>query len=395
MKTERRPSTHYFERVSIFSGEILQSSGAVVKGGILEGAMRRTFSWRFWLIPIRTASLVWVLLAARASAQAPLDELFQKGKAEFRKAAWEASLETFRRLDEASRAPGFEAARAKLEPILAFYRGANLAALGKKEEARLQFEKYLAAVPNARLDPAMFPKAVIEAFDKAREQAPAPPPDAPAAGDTGMANEYAHFFPDERDGPSAFPDERWALGPIRYFMTKEEKLAFQALQSTAERVEFVHRFWQRRNPAQKEEFERRLRFADMKFKQDETRGTETDRGLVFVLLGPPSYVGQSPLRPEDDPMQVSRNAPTSETVRNADGSTSTLFVPRVALSAKALQGIRETWHYRRDRLPKEVRFTEVNFEFHTKDGAGVGVLQRGHDVLMTLEAVAKTMHPKE
>lgn len=355
--------------------------------------MSSSFSGWFWLFAIRVVSFAGVLFATGASAQGPLNELFQKGKAEFRTAAYEASLETFRRLDETSRAPGFEAARAKLEPTIAFYRGANLAALGKKEDARLQFEKYLAAVPNARLDPAMFPKPVIEVFNKVREQAS--PPDAPAAVDTGIANEYAHFFPEEREGPTAFPDERWAEGAFRYFMTKEEKLAWRALQSTAERVEFVNRFWQRRDPAQKDEIERRFRFADMRFKQDEKRGSETDRGLVFVLLGPPSYVGQSPLRPEDDPMQSSRNAPTLETVRNADGSTSTLLVPRLALSAETLQGTRETWHYRRDRLPKQVRFTEVNFDFQTKDGAGVGVLQRERDVLLTLEAVAKTMLPKE
>jgi GWxTD domain-containing protein len=356
--------------------------------------MNSTFSRWFWRSPIRMMTFAGVLFATGASAQAPLNELFQKGKAEFRTAAYEASLGTFRRLDEMSRAPGLESARTKLEPIIAFYQGANLAALGKKEEARRAFEKYLAAMPNARLDPAMFPKAVIEVYNDVRAKAPPSPP-APAAAETGIANDYAHFFPEEQDGPAAFPDERWALGPIRYFMTKEEKLAWRALQSTAERVEFVHRFWQRRDPAQKEEIERRLRFADLRLKQGETRGSETDRGLVFVLLGPPSYVGQSPLRPEDDPMQVSRNAPTQEIVRNADGSTSTVLVPRVALSAETLQGTRETWHYRRDRLPKEVRFTEVIFEFQTKEGAGTGVLQREHDVLKTLEAVAKTMLPRE
>ncbi len=354
--------------------------------------MSSTFSRWFWRSPILMI-FAGVLFATDARAQAPLNELFQKGKSEFRTGTYEASLETFHRLDEMSRASGFEAARTKLEPIIAFYRGANLAALGKNEDARLQFEKYLEAAPNARLDPAMFPKAVIEVFNNVREKAP-PPPHVPAALDNGIASDYAHFFPEDQEEPAAFPDERWAEGPVRYFMTKEEKQSWRALQSTADRVEFIHTFWQRRDPAQKQEIERRIRFADLRLKQGETRGSATDRGLVFVLLGPPSYVGQSPLKPEDDPIQVSRNAPTSEMVRNADGSTSMRLVPRVALSAETLQGTRETWHYRRDRLPKEVRFTEVEFEFQTKEGAGVDVLQRGHDVLATLETVAKTMLPK-
>ena len=357
--------------------------------------MSSTFSRWFWRSSILTMTL-GVLFAADARAQGPLNDLFQKGKSEFRAGTYEASLETFRRLDEMSRASGFEAARTKLEPIIAFYRGANLAALGKKEDARLQFEKYLEAAPNARIDPGMFPKAVIEVFNNVRERVP-PAPKVPASADTGIANDYAHFFPEDREGPAAFPDERWAEGPVRYFMTKEEKLSWRNLQSTAERVEFIHNFWQRRDPALKEELERRLRFADLRLKQDEKRGSETDRGLVFVLLGPPSYVGQSPLKStdEDDAVQSSRNADMQETFRSPDGRATTRLVPRVALTAQTIQGTRETWHYRRDRLPREVQFTEVNFDFLTKDGVGIGVMQRERDVLMTLETVAKTMLPKK
>ena len=106
--------------------------------------------------------------------------------------------------------------------------------------------------------------------------------------------------------------------------------------------------------ALKEELERRLRFADLRLKQDEKRGSETDRGLVFVLLGPPSYVGQSPLKStdEDDAVQSSRNADMQETFRSPDGRATTRLVPRVALTAQTIQGTRETWHYRRDRLPR-------------------------------------------
>ncbi len=329
------------------------------------------------------------LLLPGVAAADELTDLFQKAKVQFRDGTYEKSLDTLKLLDEVGRLPRYAQLRPKLEPALAFYRGANLAALGRKDEARVEFEKYLGLVPNANVDPAAYPKAVIEAFKKAQQKA------APVQGvDAGMAREYARFFPEEAEAPSAFPDERWAEGAIRYIMSREEKAAWKGLQSTAERVEFVHRFWERRDPALRGEIDRRIRFADARFKVKETRGSETDRGLVFVLLGPPSYVGQSPLKSEDDTLQPSRNAPSVETTRNPDGSTSTRIVPRLPLSAEALQGSRETWHYRRDRLPKEVGFGEVTFEFVTKEGAGTAILQRDHTVLSTLDAVANTMLPK-
>ncbi len=337
--------------------------------------------------------LVALLVVPAAFAQTALNDLFQRGKSEFRAGSYAASLETFRRLDELSRAPGAERLRAQLAPALEFYRGANLAALGRKDEARAEFAKYLARVPNAHMDPAAYPKAVLEAFREAREATSA---EAPAAEDTALATDYARFHAEEPSGPEAFPDERWAEGPIRYFLTKEEKAAWKGLLSTAERVQFVAEFWSRREPGAKDEITRRLRFADERFKLSEVRGSETDRGLVFVLLGPPSYVGLSPLRSDDadDPLQVSRNAKLEERVVDTDGRQRTLKLDRPALSAQKLQGTREAWHYRRDRLPPQVRFPEVAFEFLTKDGVGEGVLQRDRDVLMTLDAVSRTLLPK-
>ena len=183
-------------------------------------------------------------------------------------------------------------------------------------------------------------------------------------------------------------------------MTREEKDKWQRISDSQEKAEFLTQFWQRRDPSPmtpenefREEVERRIRFADSRFAQDEKRGSETDRGMVFVLMGPPSYIAQKPFKTEDDPLQIARNAPIRETNRNADGTTTTLMVPRVPLSAQTLQGTREIWYYRRDRLPKQVRFTEVNFEFLTRNGIGTAVLQRDHEILTTLDQVARAALP--
>ena len=66
-------------------------------------------------------------------------------------------------------------------------------------------------------------------------------------------------------------------------------------------------FWKDRDPKPetasnefKDEFDRRVAFADSRFTQAETRGSMTDRGMVFLLLGPPTYVGRKPLTAGDD-----------------------------------------------------------------------------------------------
>ena len=46
---------------------------------------------------------------------------------------------------------------------------------------------------------------------------------------------------------------------------------------------------------------------------------------------------------------------------------------------------REVWHYRRENLPKDVPYLQVDFDFVTKRGYGKSVLQRDAQILDTLE----------
>ncbi len=339
-----------------------------------------------------------------APAQTTLSALFQKGKTEFKLGSYPASLETFEKLDELSRQPGNEAARVKLEPLIAFYRGVNLAMLGRNEAARKEFETYLASFPTARLDPAMFPRAAVDVFNKTSESARRERPGAGGQPRTGeespIAQDYARFRPD-LNRPAAF-DRKWAEGAIRFLMTKEENETWQRTRDPETRAEFITKFWQRRDPNPltpenefRDEIERRIQFADARFAADEKKGSETDRGMVFVLLGPPSYIAQKPFRSEDDSIQAARNAPTQEVGYDQFGRRIVRSVPREALTAETIQGTREIWYYRRDRLPKAVRFPEVDFEFITKKGVGTAVLQREQDILVTLDLAAKASLPSD
>lgn len=344
-------------------------------------------------------TLPWTFALAQSES---LHNLFERGKTEFKLGSYRSSLATLDKLDEASRQPGLEQQHAKLEPVIAFYRGANLAALDQKEAAKKEFEAYLASFPAAQLDPGMFPRAVIELFNRTRGETQARKGEAGQGTpprESAIAADY-RSFQGAADQPIESIDERWADGPIRFLMTKAEKEAWHRISDPAERAEFISKFWQKRDPNPltpenefRQEIARRIQFADAHFTVGEKRGSETDRGMVLVLLGPPSYIGQRPLKSEEDSIQSARAAPLQEVTFNPDGTKTIRLQPRDGLTAQTLQGTREIWYYRRDRLPKIVRFTEVDFEFITKKGFGTAVLQRDHQALTTLEEAARANIP--
>ena len=47
---------------------------------------------------------------------------------------------------------------------------------------------------------------------------------------------------------------------------------------------------------------------------------------------------------------------------------------------------KEVWHYRRELLPKALRYQQVAIEFLTREGHGVAVFQRDPAAVATLEA---------
>lgn len=353
------------------------------------------------LIPLLLMTVPPALARQQDEPKVSLQETFQKGKTAFKLGNYQSSLASFESLEALSQGAS-EADRAKLEPVVAFYKGANLAALGQKDAARAQFEKYLTLAPAANLDPAAYPKPVLTLFNEVRDkrlkETGGSVPATRSAQDGGMMADYSRYKP-QSDRQAL--DPTWAEGAIRFLMTKPEREKWQRLPDDSARAEFVAEFWRSRDPSPatpenefRDEIERRILYADAHFAADEKRGSSTDRGLVFVLLGPPSYVGVKPLKSDDDPVQVARAAPEQEVRFNPDGTKTVSLVPRTGLTAETLQGTREIWYYRRDRLPKVVKYTEVNFEFVTKKGFGTAVLQREHDVLSTLDIVAASTVPQ-
>jgi GWxTD domain-containing protein len=343
-------------------------------------------------------SLFSILFAFSLPA-ADLPKLLQKAKDQFRLAAFSDALATLDELEAASQGEGHENDRTALAPVLEFYRGVSLASLDRKEEAREHFEAFLAFQPTAALDPAVYSKKVIAALEDARRTLAANKELPAQTGSLAMAY---RAFASPRHEEQVSLGEEWADGPVRFLMTPEERHAFSRLAGPVSRSEYVTAFWKKRDPKPetpenefRDEFEKRVAFADSRFTQGETAGSLTDRGMVFILLGPPTYAGQKPLtsgedtndkavlftyRPSDVRFASLPAGTTAEHARRVDKVTG----PGTSVN-EAAKNWREVWHYRRELLPKGIPYHQVDFDFVTKEGYGENVLQRDTQVLDTLE----------
>jgi GWxTD domain-containing protein len=343
-----------------------------------------------------------VLLSSFLAATLP--ELFQKAKQEFRFGSYAAALATLETLEAESAQPGHEAERSALRPGLLFYKGASLAALGRQTEARPAFEEFLVLQPDAKLDPAIYPRAVIATFESARQSRGLETRPADASS---LAEAY-RAFPRPEAGGSEEHREDWAEGPVRHLLSSEEKRDFERLLDAVSRAEFVANFWRSRDPKGGTEadevrrtFDKRVAFADSRFTQDEVRGSLTDRGMVFIVLGPPTYSGRKHLATGEDAADasgLSRYAPSEVRVASQQGGSTMerqahleqVNGPGTKILDATSNWI-ELWHYERANLPREVPYQEVVFKFVTKQGYGKNVLQRDANVLASLERAREAM----
>ncbi|HET9480785.1 MAG TPA: GWxTD domain-containing protein, partial [Candidatus Polarisedimenticolia bacterium] len=90
------------------------------------------------------------------------------------------------------------------------------------------------------------------------------------------------------------PDRAWARGPVWYVMTHAEYSGYRRLRTQDDRAGFIREFWSLRDPIPdtpenelEAEFWERVRIADDRFGQDIKPGWKTERGKVFIMLGPP------------------------------------------------------------------------------------------------------------
>ena len=114
----------------------------------------------------------------------------------------------------------------------------------------------------------------------------------------------------KHDGATVAAYEKWADEDVRWIITPEERAAFLKLLTAEEEEEFIQQFWARRDPTPdtlenefKDEHYRRIAYANEHFGAGTIPGWESDRGRVYIVLGPPDEIeshsaSTEPTKPE-------------------------------------------------------------------------------------------------
>ncbi len=82
-----------------------------------------------------------------------------------------------------------------------------------------------------------------------------------------------------------------------YVRTPSDKNDYEKLKTLDEKRKFMYRFWKKRDASPetprievRDEYFKRLKEANTKFKQSFTEGWKSDRGRIYIIYGPPSEV---------------------------------------------------------------------------------------------------------
>jgi GWxTD domain-containing protein len=114
-------------------------------------------------------------------------------------------------------------------------------------------------------------------------------------------------------GSSAWIIEHWkdALSLIRYEATEEELEILEDIDDPAARVEAWACFWRMRDPISAthaneamQEYFGRIQTANETWKSALRPGYQSDRGRVFVTLGPPADIQSNPMPRDSEPYEV-------------------------------------------------------------------------------------------
>lgn len=90
---------------------------------------------------------------------------------------------------------------------------------------------------------------------------------------------------------------RWLDGPVKYLAAAEEMKAFKKLKTDDARAVFIEKFWARRDSTRdtlineyRQQFWQRVRETNDLFLDTPGPGWSSDRGRIYILLGPPTEI---------------------------------------------------------------------------------------------------------
>lgn len=241
--------------------------------------------------------------------------------------------------------------RAQALAALNFY--ASIAWFNNNDETRAKehLRAFFKEQPNARIDPNVFGQNFVTFFNQIRTT----PTTAEAVSFESL---YPNYDTIALKAPAPFVG--WVATPEYQFLaTSDEKRAYENALDDSKRSEFIEEFWKRRDPTPadarneyRELVQARIAFADYYFGSGDVRGSLTDRGKIFLLLGKPGAVENRRFRPSDGELSLQGEY---------DYGEATL----------------EVWKYPRQLLPVSVPTAGVTYLFVTHKRLGDHML---HDL---------------
>lgn len=113
----------------------------------------------------------------------------------------------------------------------------------------------------------------------------------------GLSSESSQSQEKNKIEPLSIWSKQWLEEVVPYIITGAEKTLFINLPTEEERGKFIENFWKRRDPDPrtpenefKLEYYKRIALANKFFGGSGIDGWRTDRGKIFILLGPPNEI---------------------------------------------------------------------------------------------------------
>ena len=303
-----------------------------------------------------------VVIAAEVDPSAAL----ATAKSQIASKRYEAAAKTLEPAIDAAAKMTDENLQKQALTALHFYSAVAYSGMKKDDEALIHLEEALRLTPTMHsMDKSRFEPRFAKLFESVRGE----------SGDDGGFQELYPGYPlgaEESESRLEYAHD----AALEILGTREEKRKWRAADSAAAREALIAEFWADRDQTSetpqnefRELFEGRVLFADRTFAVAGKRGSLTDRGRVFAVLGPPSL--------------VRRRALTSAEAERVQ-----------ALSRNSLDvavGTVENWIYGRDQLPIDQAQQSVTFQFITHQGVGSFVLQKdGRSINVLSAATAAT-----
>lgn len=304
---------------------------------------------------MRSSLAILVLVLASAVNAADPSASIAKAKNEITAGNHAAALRLLHEATAGAAAITVPKQRSAALSAIHFYSALAASSLGDTEQATAELRSFFLYNAGSKLDATRYPSAFVTMFNEMQHK-------------VQRGRENPASFDDAYPGyppavaSSSWPVDVWgASSEFLILASTEERQQWGHLQDDEARRKFIDGFWVSRDPEPATRLNearidllRRIAFADVAFDEAaDGRGSLTDRGRVFVLLGPPTRVSVRPLSRDEAPWKPRRTMDSGNAM--------------------------EQWTYFREQLPKKLPHNEVVFRFVSDGGSLTRKMQ--HDFL--------------